>query len=96
MTCVYSPQKQMGRPRKRRREHVPLEDAQEGQLQNSQTIDEFGMQTFETSGLGSNTNPTVDFPGYQDVLLDSTFPDSLAPPSYPESFAPVPAYNKSW
>ncbi|KAL5394816.1 hypothetical protein PMIN04_000383 [Paraphaeosphaeria minitans] len=93
ITCVYSPQKPMGRPRKRRREDIPPEGAQEGQPEPSPTLDGFTMPIFRDSGLNSHTDLTADFPGYQSILMNGVFSGSLIPPSYIESFGPVPTYE---
>ncbi|KAL5393373.1 hypothetical protein DPSP01_000194 [Paraphaeosphaeria sporulosa] len=93
ITCVYSPQKPMGRPRKRRREDIPPEDAQEGQPEPSPTFDGFAMPTLGDSGLNSHGDLTADFPGYQSVPINDALSGSLIPPSYIESFGPVPAYE---
>lgn len=80
----------MGRPRKRRREDAPPEDAQEAQSEPSPTIDGFALPTFGDSGLNSHTDLTADFPGYQGVPRNGAFSSSL---SFIDSFGPVPAYE---
>jgi hypothetical protein len=72
---------------------VPSEDAEEGQLEPSPTIDGFSMPTFVDSGLTSHANLTADFPEFQGVPVSSAFSSDLIPPSYIESFGPVPAYE---
>ncbi|KAF1975059.1 hypothetical protein BU23DRAFT_87051 [Bimuria novae-zelandiae CBS 107.79] len=95
--CVYSPQKPMGRPRKRRREETPMEDTQEGAVDPSPTVNGFSMHNFGDEGLRPQTDltPTVDFPGFGGVSLDDAFAEAMIPPSYAEAFGQVPAYDPS-
>lgn len=83
----------MGRPRKRRREDVQPEEAPEGQPEPNSIIDAFIMPTFGDSGLIPNTDLTADLSGFQDVPVNNTFSNSIMPPTYVESFGPVPTYE---
>ncbi|KAL1607882.1 hypothetical protein SLS60_002820 [Paraconiothyrium brasiliense] len=85
----------MGRPRKRRREDVQPEEAPEGQPEPNSIIDAFIMPTFGDSGLIPNTDLTADLSGFQDVPVNNTFSNSIMPPTYVESFGPVPTYETS-
>ncbi|KAJ4353452.1 uncharacterized protein N0V89_005181 [Didymosphaeria variabile] len=85
----------MGRPRKRRREDVPPEEAPDVQPEPSPPIDSFTIPTFGDGGLLPNTDLASDLSGFPDVAMNNTFSHSIIPPSYIESFGPLPAYEAS-
>lgn len=81
--CVYSPQKPMGRPRKRRRDENAPEKTIGGQPES--TIPSCGSENlnFDDPALAATLDFSnlSDFSGFQS---NSSFANNL-PPSYPES-----------
>ena len=85
----------MGRPRKRRREDLPPEEAQEGQLETIPTINGFTMPTFGDSDLVSHTELTASLPGFEGVPMDNAFSSSMIPPPYVEAFGEGPTCDST-
>lgn len=94
MKCVYSPQKPMGRPRKRRREDTSTEETQQGQQEPSPAPPGGSLPAFEDSRLIPQNDLTIDFSDFGGVPMNDTFDNTLLPPtSYVEGYGQVPAYD---
>ncbi|KAF2691279.1 hypothetical protein K458DRAFT_412580 [Lentithecium fluviatile CBS 122367] len=81
--CNYSPQKPMGRPRKRRREDVASEQALELQTANTPISESFTVPSFSDIGLLS-PGGLGEFSGYAQFQDNEDLSNALLPTSFPE------------
>ncbi|KAF2869842.1 hypothetical protein BDV95DRAFT_497944, partial [Massariosphaeria phaeospora] len=93
ISCVYSPQKQMGRPKKRRRDEAPADDVlaeDDGQETVSRPdVNHFGH--IYTFGNPTVRRPDIDFSGVSELQVHSGIPDACSSTYNAESalsFAP--------